>query len=362
MNLRHIWTIFRKDLRDALRDSRVLLAILLPLGLGLLYNVMFQDTTTTPTATIAYVAADPTTLPEHLKTALGPSVRVTIVHASSEVDARQRLARKQADIALLIPSDFDAALRRGETPTVRVLRSTSTNAGGAIVLSALDGVLRQLAGQHPPVVVQVESIPTDQIGIQSIFEQIGLRPYFALASIMMMVGMITMLALPIVLGEEREKKTLDALVLVASHPEVIAAKALLGVVYILVAIPLLLVLTRVMPADVVTFVAAIGLLSVTLIGFGLLLGGLFTANQMNTWGSLLLIPIIVPPFFLGMPLPGALATLFALLPTTQAMQLILNSMGPHQFFPQVWLSYLVIAAWGIVAYGALWWRLSRRED
>jgi ABC-2 type transport system permease protein len=362
MNLRHIWTIFRKDLRDALRDSRVLLAILLPLGLGLLYNVMFQDTTTTPTATIAYDAANATTLPEHLKTALGPSVRVTIVHASSEVDARQRLARKQADIALLIPSDFDAALRRGETPTVRVLRSTSTNAGGAIVLSALDGVLRQLAGQHPPVVVQVESIPTDQIGIQSIFEQIGLRPYFALASIMMMVGMITMLALPIVLGEEREKKTLDALVLVASHPEVIAAKALLGVVYILVAIPLLLALTRVMPADVVTFVAAIGLLSVTLIGFGLLLGGLFTANQMNTWGSLLLIPIIVPPFFLGMPLPGALATLFALLPTTQAMQLILNSMGPHQFFPQVWLSYLVITAWGIVAYGALWWRLSRRED
>lgn len=361
-HVRRIGAIFRKDLGDALRDSRVLLAVLLPLGLGLLYNVMFQDTPAVPSVTVAYAAADATTLPQRLKAAIGPVAQVTVVRVSSASDVRQRLSAKQADVGLLVPTGFDAAMARGETPTVTVLRAASSSAGGTIVVSTLDTVLRQMAGQGPPAVVRVETVPTSQVGIQTIFEQLGLRAYFAFASLMMIVGMIAMLALPIVLGEEREKKTLDALVMVASYPEVIAAKALLGVVYIVISVPLLLVLTRVLPADVLTFVAALGLLSVTLIGFGLLLGGIFTANQMNTWGSLFLIPVILPPFLLGISLPGALEALFAILPSTQAMRLILNSASGHPFFPQAWLSYLVIAAWGIVAYGLLLWRLSRREE
>lgn len=362
MNLRRIILIFRKDLRDALRDSRVLIAILLPLGLGLLYNVMFQDTSTTPTATVAYATAEASVLPQQLKAALGSSVRVTFVPTKDESDVRRRLTARKADIGLVIPRGFDATLGRGEIPTLHVLRSPSASVGGAIVISALDGVLRHMAGQHPPATVRIETLPASEVGIQTIVEQIGLRPYFALASVMMLIGMITMLALPIVLGEEREKKTLDALVLVASYPEVIVAKALLGIIYVAIAVPLLLALTRVMPVAVVTFSATIVLLTATLIGFGLLLGALLTANQMNTWGSLFLFPIILPPFFLGMPLPDVVRMLIWILPSTQAMQLILNSMSQQPFFAHAWLSYLVIAAWGVVGYGALLWRLSRREE
>lgn len=362
-HLRRIGAIFRKDLGDALRDSRVLLAILVPLGLGLLYNVMFQNTPTVPSVTVAYAATDATTLPQRLTAAIGPAAQVKLVPLSSAADVRQRLSAKQADVGLIVPAGFDAAIARGDTPTVTVLRASSTSSSGAmIVLATLDTVLRQMAGQGPPAIVRAETVATSQVGIQTIVEQLGLRQYFAFASLMLIVGMIAMLALPIVLGEEREKKTLDALVMVASYPEVIAAKALLGVVYIAISVPLLLVLTRVVPADVITFVAAIGLLSVTLIGFGLLLGGMFTANQMNTWGSVFLVPVILPPFLLGMSLPGAVEALFSILPSTQAMRLILNSAGEHPYFSQTWLSYLVIAAWGVVAYGLLLWRLSQREE
>jgi ABC-type multidrug transport system permease subunit len=111
-----------------------------------------------------------------------------------------------------------------------------------------------------------------------------------------------------------------------------------------------------------TFASAVGLLSVTLIGFGLLLGSLLTANQMNTWGSMFLIPIILPPFLLGMPVPGIVETLITALPSTQAMQLILNSMSAHPLFPHAWLSYLVIVTWGVLGYSLLLWRLSRRQE
>ena len=43
MSWSRIRAIYRKDMRDAVRDSRVLTAILMPLLLGLLYSFMLPD-------------------------------------------------------------------------------------------------------------------------------------------------------------------------------------------------------------------------------------------------------------------------------------------------------------------------------
>ena len=112
--------------------------------------------------------------------------------------------------------------------------------------------------------------------------ELGARKYFVLATVVMMLGMIAVLAVPIILTEEAEKKTLDALLLVANYREVIVAKALVGVAYSAISVALMLALTRLQPADMPTFVAGTGLLAVALIGAGLLLGGVFkTANQVT---------------------------------------------------------------------------------
>jgi ABC-type multidrug transport system permease subunit len=63
----------------------------------------------------------------------------------------------------------------------------------------------------------------------------------------------------------------------------------------------------------------------------------------------------------GVELPAVVQGVLSVLPSTQAMPLILNSMTPQTVYPNAWLSYLVLVAWGIVAYLLLWWRLSRRE-
>ena len=46
MNWSRVRAIYRKDMRDALRDSRVLTALLMPLAFGLFYSMMFTDTQT----------------------------------------------------------------------------------------------------------------------------------------------------------------------------------------------------------------------------------------------------------------------------------------------------------------------------
>ena len=46
-SLVRIFTLFAKDLKDAIRDARVLVALIVPLGIGLFYNYAFDDTSLT---------------------------------------------------------------------------------------------------------------------------------------------------------------------------------------------------------------------------------------------------------------------------------------------------------------------------
>ena len=56
MNGARVIAIYRKDLRDASRDYRLIIALLMPLLLGLLYSFMFKDDTR-PTAKLGVVAS-----------------------------------------------------------------------------------------------------------------------------------------------------------------------------------------------------------------------------------------------------------------------------------------------------------------
>jgi hypothetical protein len=174
--------------------------------------------------------------------------------------------------------------------------------------------------------------------------------------------MIAMLVVPVVLAEEAEKKTLDALVLIASYLDVIAAKALVGLAYIVLALTIQLGFTRLAIGDGATFAVTLALLSVTLIGFGLLIGSIFkSANQLNTWSGFLLIPFIAPIFAVGVPTPDIVDGLLQVVPTSAGMRLAVNGVAGETVFANAWLSYAVIAFWGVVAYLVLAWQLNRRQ-
>ncbi len=362
MHPRMILTIWRKDLFDAIRDMRVLMAVVMPLAIGIFYNFIFQSLDRMPSATVALYAAGPTALPDTMRSLLGEVVEVKIATATSADEVRDLVRRKKANLGLIVPPDFDAALQGGARPSLTVVQrggTFDTNVGATLVARSLERVVQAQAGQRPPAVIGYDLIDT---GEPAVFERLGLTRYFVLASVIMLIGFIAMLALPTILAEETEKKTLDALVLAASYADVIAAKALVGVAYTVVGVPLLLLLTRLRPANLPLFVGAVALFSVTLIGFGLLLGGLFrNANQVNTWSGLFLLPVIGPAFAVGYPLPEFANLGLSLLPTSQAARLTINAFSGETLFPRQWLAALVIAAWGVVAYGLLWWRLSRRE-
>lgn len=361
---RIVATLFRKDVVDGLRESRVAVSLITPIILAVLYNVMFPDERLLE-AKVAYAGPETSAIVETLKARAdaGRSVSLKLRHVASAEEARRLVASKDVDVAFALPADVDDAIRAGRSPVITLIQPEIPGAPANFVETSLQAGARDLAGRAPPATIVPEKVKTGGSADQGVMGEMGPRKYFVLATIVMMLGMIAMLAVPIMLAEEVEKKTLDALLIVGSYLDVIAAKALVGLAYVAVSVTLMLALTGLRPGDLPSFTAGTTLLAIALIAGGLLIGGLFkSAQQVYSWSSVMLIPVIGPAFAVGLPVPDAVDLALRALPTSQGMRIMANGLAGEVLFGDVWLSYLVTGLWAIGAYALLAWRLSRRES
>jgi ABC-2 type transport system permease protein len=361
VNIRIIRAILVKDLLDAIQDSRVLMALIVPLGIGLFYNFTFDDETARPQANLGVTGDTSSALPSTIDSLFGDALDLKITNFATEDELRADLDDGDTDLGVVIPDGFDAAVQNGSTPRLDLIEPPVMSNATRYLLAAIDPALRALSGSAPPADVQVEAIPESGSNV-TVTDVLGVRTWAVYAAIVLMITMIGMMAVPIVLTEETEKKTYDALIMVASNMEIIVAKALLGVCYVVVAVPLLLRISGISPVETPLFVAAIALLTISMIGFGLFLAGfLKSATQLNTWSGLIMTPLLAPAFIVGLPTPGWLETAAGLFLTGSAAKLIFDSASDRSLFSDTAVSFLIIGIWGVVAYALLYWRLSRRQ-
>jgi len=356
---RKIYAILRKDLTDATRQGRIAVILMTPLLLAIFYNFSFRDERRPELKTV-YAGADGAALMQRVQARVAGVIDMKLEAVVDEAAARAAIDRRSADMAFVLPERVEERVRAGETPQVAVL-APSGSTTRELATSALVAVLRESAGQRPPVALRAETIErpgSDPL----IVTALGPRIYFVLASLIMVLGMIATIVVPMVLAEESEKRTLDALLMVGSIVDVMAAKALVGVTFSAMSVALIMGLTRLPLRDPATFVVGIGSIAIVLVGLGLLLGGIFrTAQQVSTWSSLFLLPVMGPAFVVGLPVPEPVELALKALPSSQAMRLIANAFGDRALFSDAWLSIVVIAAWGALAYGLLAWRLARQD-
>jgi ABC-2 type transport system permease protein len=360
MSWRRVATIFRKDLKDAIRDARVLVALVVPLAFGLFYSFAFDDDTGTVEAKVAYFSPDLTRFPDFLAAVAGEAVEVTFFQAEDARRVRDEVTGDHADLGLILPPGFDAAVQNGEAPRLEIVHPGGAAFESDYLLATIEPALRAMRGDSPPAALALSIAEPDPS--ESAIETVGIRTWAVLAAVVMMIGMIAMLAIPVILAEETEKKTLDALVLIASYGEVIVAKSALGVFYIAVMVPFMIALTGQTPVRWALFTGATALLGIALIGLGLLIAGLFkNANQLNTWSGFFLLPVLGPAFAIGLPAPDAVERVVELLPSGAAMKLLMESASDERLFGGSAVSFAVIVVWAVVAYALLLWQLSRRQ-
>ena len=358
-NPRAVMTIFRKDLVDAIRDGRVAIALLLPILIGVSYSYLFNDDLTDDRPTYRMVVTPnwPAQLNEPFILVGGTAIDLSIDTFATADEVESQLRDGNADLGLILPPDVVQALAAGQQPAITVITPATPTAGTSYLVGVLDGALRTVAGQEAPATLTVQAAGEPE---PSLFDRIGIRNYLLMFSMVFLVGMIAVFAIPIILTEEIEKKTIDALVMIASYTDVMIGKALVGLVYIAVATTITLVLAQANPGDLPLFVLTIAVLSASLLGFGLLFGGLFkSANQLNTWGSFILFPIIAPTFLSVVPgLVGNIATAF---PTGAAGRLLADALTGDAIFGNVALYTAIMAAWALGGFLLLGWQLRRRQ-
>jgi sodium transport system permease protein len=123
MNLHNILTVYRKELRDSLRDRRTVIsmivipALMIPgmmlLAVGVFSRVVNKARSEIPAVMLLGGQNSPS-----LRAALASNPKVRIVPAAS--DWKQRISDKQLRAAVEIPAGFDAALARGAPAEIAI--------------------------------------------------------------------------------------------------------------------------------------------------------------------------------------------------------------------------------------------------
>lgn len=123
MNMRHVTTVYLKELRDSLRDRRTLVSMfVIP---TLLMPIIFFTFGTFTTKVVRKVRAETPTImvlggedSPKVRAALAAHPRLKIVKTTD--DFRARISEKKLRAAVELPRDFDQSLEEGRLATVKI--------------------------------------------------------------------------------------------------------------------------------------------------------------------------------------------------------------------------------------------------
>lgn len=356
MKWRVILAIAHKDILDAVKNRYILFSLLLPIGLSLLFLLVFPGPDDWDDLTVAVYDLGGSRLVNDLQAS--PYCQVMTVDSLQDL---QKAVEKEAVGGLVLPVGFDAAVAEGARPELTVY--INGRRGGGEMASFQRLVERQLwalAGHELPVhMVSIDVTDSEQT-------EKGFRVdrFLLIQFLVMAIALTGAFVVPTLLVEEKEKHTLDVLLMSPAGPvEVVAGKALTGLVYSLLIAGVLLTLNRgwagAWPVTLLTVLLGT-LFTVTL---GLLMGGLFhTTMQVNTWSNLIMLTLLMPSWFIIVEVPAALETAFHLSPIYYLVEALNLSLSDQASLGQVWTHLAVLAGSVAVVFAAVVWTLRKQEQ
>jgi len=356
MNLNIVSAITRKDVVDAIRHRYLLTALVTPLFVALLFRVLLPGVDNAKILTIVVHDAGGSALVAELR----QSPQIGVVDAASADAIAGEVERRKAIGGLVVPAGFDADLAGGKQPELTVyINNQKTIFEQAAFRQLLDKMVRAFAKQPEParlVWVDVDKGANDQLRGGTGLDQMLLPLLLVLT-----FGMTGAFVVPLLIVEEKEKRTLDFLLSSpASLNDIVAGKAMTGVVYTILIAGLLLGLNRrfIQSWPLTLLTVVLGLLFV--VAVGLVIGSLLkNTMQVNTWASFVLIVLMAPSF----PLLGISAWFekaMRVIPTYYLSEALKLSMA-GTVSSQLWLYLAVLLGCTVIAFLAAGWALHRRS-
>ncbi|MFY9621084.1 MAG: ABC transporter permease [Pyrinomonadaceae bacterium] len=357
MNARVIAAIARKDIVDAVRNRYLLFALLTPLMVAILLRLLQPGIDSLTRMTV--VVHDPGK--SKMISELRAAPRMNLIDAASADAVPADVEKREATGGLAVPANFDADIAAGKQPQLIIyVNQTKKTIQAAAFRQLMERQVTALVKHPPParaVWVDVGN-ETDREGFGGVNLDRMLLPLLLL----LVFSMAGALVVPLLLVEEKEKYTLDFLLTSpASQFEIIAGKALTGIVYSALIAGLLLLLNQRLitnwPLTLLTVL--LGLLLV--VGIGLLMGALFkNSMQVNTWASGVLV-VLMAPSFPSMGMPAAVEATARLIPTYFFVEALrLAAAGANSV--RLWWHLAAVLGFTLLAFFAATWALRRAHN
>lgn len=357
MNSRVVTAIARKDLVDAIRNRYLLFALLTPLLVALFIRLLLPGMNSMTNVII--VVHDPSQ--SSLLTRLRTAPQMKFVEMDSAEAVAGEVGKTNAAGGVIVPANFDADVAAGKQPELTVFVNNKKN----IIEQA---AFRLLLERQVMSLVQ-DTAPAKLIWIDVAQESasqtrrgVDLNQMLMPLLLLLGFGMTGALVVPLLLVEEKEKRTLDFLLTSpATLIEIIMGKALTGVVYsVLIAAVLLALNVRLISNWPLTLLT-IFLGQLLIVAIGLVMGSVLkTTMQINTWASFVLLVIIAPSF----PFPNSpavLETAMRLIPTYYFVEAMKSSLAGTTS-SGIWAHLAVMLACTLVAFVAATWALRREQN
>jgi ABC-2 type transport system permease protein len=355
MKSKGVLAIARKDLVDAIRNRYLLIALLTPLLVALLLRVLLPGLNGLNTLTI--VVHDPGK--SQIVSELRASGQINLVEASAADAVSAAVEKNKAAGGLAVPANFDAELAAARQPELTIYVN---NRKGDIERA----VFRQLLQR------QIMSLVKQPVPVRPVWIDVGEEPggraspnlnQMLLPLLVLMAFTMTgALVVPMLLVEEKEKRTMEFLLTSpTSLTEIIAGKALTGIVYGLLIGGVLLALNHKLIGNWPLTLLTISLGLLLIVSVGLLMGSLFqNTMQVNTWAGFVLL-ILLAPSFPSPGLPATVETILHLIPTHSFVEALRLSMSGTPS-PRMWGHLGVVLSCTALAFFAATWGLRRAQN
>jgi ABC-2 type transport system permease protein len=347
-HLRILWAIAAKDITDVVKNKIILIGLLSMLFVVGVYRVMpaLESWGKVPNV-LVYDAGN-----SALVTLMGNSQAFELwTGYRSEAQMKEKLANGQVpELGLAIPAGFDS----GEGAVLQGYVLYWVDEDDAIALKRLvEEEISRLLGR--PVSIQLEG---NVVYMQPDSSGLGLPASMGMVFVILMIGVSLV---PNLILEEKQGKTMDALLVSPAGPiHVTLAKAIAGLFYAAVTVGVALAVNYRLITHwwLTTCVAFCGALFA--VAVGLLLGSLIeTRQQLMLWAWMVIIPLFLPMMLsvLGDLLPAWLHAIFRWIPSVALFKALRVSFSNQASFGLYGPPLALILACAAALLAVVAWRV-----
>lgn len=279
MNVSRLFSMTRKDVVMTTRESFFFFMIFLPIVMSIVLTYALATFGTATPSVGVFGEGEVVDILER-----EPSIKVSVV--TSEENLRKAVLEGEYDAGLIIPSDSDIAA--GTLPVLLISGKSLLNERLTIGATLVEA-FREGAGVEEVVTIETKLIGTEEFSIEE-----RLVPF-----ILVYATMIAAMILSASLIEEREFKTLNAVLVTPITPlEVILAKSLYGMFLGLILGILILVLNSSLTGGIHLILLFLILGTLFAVGIGLVAGVVMKditdlISRMKLLGFFFMIPALV---------------------------------------------------------------------